>query len=218
MPNELGDRVAALGPSDDEFLFEAAIPQEIAQSGDALASQENTEGIPPEGTPVMAVQGPPRPSGPKGGQGGRMPPGHPHMPEHEEEGMPTEATLHMEPEGALPFTDGEGPDLSDDESLTPPHTASQGVSDIVAQFQATASHLAPGGSPSGPVTGRGDGAEIAQAARAALAKMAVKDYSPAEQAAIINEGVNVRASNLDRLDIADTHYAHLEDPEDDAWL
>jgi hypothetical protein len=386
-PNELGDRVAALGPSDDEFLFEASIPQEIAQSEDPLASQPDAEGFPGEAMGVTAAEmGPERPSGPKGGQGGRMPPGHPHMPEHDG----AEATLHMEPEGALPFTDGDGPDLSDDESLTPPraarktasehnphgvyvrfgdwpdderstnhamgwkedgvsvydldhegnpedpdagfnryhehdehcdpdcdldswnedygndtreemhgrvdraernrsmgydrsgdtghlvkgdmvgighdgepllnnvrrvgdwidhrhmfiptakphrlardpeehedyeppeetphHTASLSVQDVVAQFQATASHLAPGGAPSGPVTGRGDSSEIAQAARAALAKMAVKDYTPAEQAAIINEGVNVRASNLDRLDIGGTHYEHLEDPEDDTWL
>jgi hypothetical protein len=48
--------------------------------------------------------------------------------------------------------------------------------------------------------------------------MAVKDYTPAEQAAIINEGVNVRASNLDRLDIADTHYASISDEDDDTWL
>jgi hypothetical protein len=49
--------------------------------------------------------------------------------------------------------------------------------------------------------------------------MAVKDYSPAEQAAIINEGAHgVRASNLDRLDIGDTHYALLDDQEDDGWL
>jgi len=249
-PNALGDRVAVLGPPEDEFLFEAAIPQEIAQSEDPLASQQGVEGLPPETTPVMAAQGPPRPSGPKGGQGGRMPPGHPHMPEHEDEPNPlekeafwplvravaplvaehlltdddeekqgAEASLNMEPEGALPFTDGDGPDLQSDESLTPPRAASLGVQDIVAQFQSTAAHLAPGGS-SGPVGGRGDASEIAQAAHAALSKMALKDYNPAEQAAIINEGAHgVRAANLDRLDIADTHYAHISDEdEDDGWL
>lgn len=336
--------------------------------------------------------GPPRPSGPKGGQGGRMPPGHPHMPEHEELRSGAEATLHMEPEGALPFTDGDGPDLTDDESLTTPRTAykmasehnphevylrfgdwpddersrnnvtghredgvsvydldrhgnpedpdaglnryhehdedcepdcdldswdedygndtgdemrgrvqraeynrrrgsdhagetghlvkgdmvgighdgepllnnvrrvgdwidhrhmfiltaqphrlardpeehedyeppeemphhtaskpSQGVSDVVAQFQARAAHLAPGGGPSTPQGGRGDASEIAQAARAALSKMALKDYSPAEQAEIINEGADVRAANLDRLDIADTHYASMSEEDDDTW-
>jgi hypothetical protein len=211
-PNELGDRVAALGPSDDEFLFEGSLDEDTPQEVDL-------ESAPPEMGVTAAELGPERPSGPKGGQGGRMPPGHPHMPEHEMPEMETEATLHMEPEGALPFTDGDGPDLSDDEALTPPRAASLGAQDIVAQFQATAAHLAPGGSPSGPLSGRGDASEIAGAARAALAKMAVKDYSPAEQAAIINEGAHgVRASNLDRLDIGDTHYALLDDQEDDGWL
>ena len=65
-----------------------------------------------------------------------MPPGFPEMPEHQEL---TEATLNMEPEGALPFTDGDGPNLTDDESLTPPRTAS--VQDIVAAFQATAGNV-----------------------------------------------------------------------------
>ena len=270
MPNELGDRVASLGPSADEFLFEAAIPAEIAHSDDPLASSENTEGFPGEMQAMAAENGPDRPSGPKGGSGGRMPPGHPGMPQHEElkedlgedleksafwqmllraapaiisgvsemashkddeeeEEKPgptpditsqTQATLHVQPEGALPFTDGDGPDLTDDESLTPPRTASVAVSDIVAQFQATAGHLAPGGgsqAASAPLSGRGTASEIAGAARAALAKMAVKDYTPAEQAAIINEGGNVRAANLDRLDIADTHYASLNEEDDVTW-
>lgn len=256
MPNELGDRVASLN---DEFLFEAAIPQEVAQSDDPLGSQQNVEGMPGEMqmNTVAAESGPDRPSGPKGGSGGRMPPGHPGMPQHEElkaegelekeafwpaviravapmvldkvltsggddeeENHGPEATLHMEPQGALPFTDGDGPDLSDDEALTPPHTASVDVQSVVAQFQATAGYLAPSGGSqavSAPLSGRGDASEIAQAARAVLEKTAVKDYSPAEQAAIINEGHNVRAANLDRLDIADTHYAHLNDEDDVTW-
>lgn len=219
-PNELGDRVAS-------------IPEEVAQSDDPLGSMPGTEDTPlengvtaywrhlqdvsmsTEGIAMLGEQfGPPRPSGPKGGQGGDMPPGHPGMPEHEELTPGAEATLNMEPEGALPFTDGDGPDLSDDESLTPSHTAAaEGVEGIVAAFQAIAAHLAPGAS-SGPSRG---GSDIAQAAREHLAKTALKDYSPFEQAAIINEGANsgTRAANLDRLDIADTHYAHQNDDEDD---
>lgn len=218
-PNELGDRVAS-------------IPQEVAQSDDPLGSTPGTEDTPLENgvtaywrhledVPMTAEAismlgeqfGPPRPSGPKGGQGGDMPPGYPGMPQHQELTPGAEATLHMEPEGALPFTDGDGPDLSDDESLTPPHTAS--VEGIVAAFQATAGHLAPGGS-SGPARGRGDGLDVAAAAKAHLAKTALKDYSPAEQQMIINEGAGVRAANLDRLDIADTHYATLSN-EDEIW-
>jgi mRNA-degrading endonuclease RelE of RelBE toxin-antitoxin system len=223
-PNEIGDRVAS-------------IPQQVAQSDDPLGSMPGTEDTPlevgvtamwrhlddvPMTTEAISMLGegfgPPRPSGPKGGQGGEMPPGHPGMPQHEELKPGAEATLNMEPEGALPFTDGDGPDLSDDESLTPPHTASTEVlSDIVAAFQATAGYLAAGGSAA-PAGGRGQGSDIAAAAREHLAKTALKDYSPAEQAAIINEGAasGVRASNLDRLDIADTHYASL-DGDDEIW-
>lgn len=219
-PNELGDRVAHL---DDELMFEAAIPQEVAQSDDPqgsidqLVSADDYDPISPSaslsidlseaaGRLLAAVQGPPRPSGPKGGTGGSMPPGHPGMPEHRVLSPGAEATLHLEPEGALPFTDGDGPDLTDDESLTPEHTAS------VGDLQRMLGHLAPGAG--GPAS-----SDIAAAAKAHLAKTAVKDYSPAEQAAIINEGAHVRAANLDRLDIADTHYAHAIDDEDDpTWL
>lgn len=215
-----------------EIHREGSIPQEIAQSEDPLESTPGVEDTPLEngvtaswrllediGLTAEAIQmlgegfGPPRPSGPKGGQGGDMPPGHPGMPEHEELRPGAEATLNLEPEGALPFTDGDGPDLSDDESLTPPHTAAaESVEGIVAAFQATAAHLAPGSSGGPAAGGVGD---IAAAARAHLAKVAVKDYSPAEQQMIINEGAGVRAANLDRLDIRGTHYL---DDEDEPWL
>ncbi len=195
----------------------ASIPQEIAQSDDPLASMPGTEDTPLEMGVTADRVGPPRPSGPKGGTGGDMPPGHPGMPEHEELTQGAEATLNMEPEGALPFTDGDGPDLTDDESLTPSRTALLDTGgSILAQFQAHASYLAPGGS-SGAPGGRGVGAEIAEQARAALAKIALKDYSPAEQAAIIGEGAHVRAANLDRLDIAGTHYATQDDEDDSVW-
>jgi hypothetical protein len=163
-----------------------------------------------------AEEGPERPAGPKGGTGGDMPPGFPGMPEHDP--LKAGATLHMEPEGALPFTDGDGPDLTDDEALTPPHTAS--LDAIVAEFQSKAAHLV-GGAPAAPQARSADGLDVAAAAKAHLAKTALKDYSPAEQAMIINEGSHgVRAANLDRLDIADTHYAHLTDDEDGsgAWM
>jgi GNAT superfamily N-acetyltransferase/mRNA-degrading endonuclease RelE of RelBE toxin-antitoxin system len=222
-PNELGDRIAS-------------IPQQIAQSDDPLASSPGTEDTPLENgvtaywralrdVPMTSEAismlgegfGPPRPSGPKGGEGGAMPPGHPGMPEHQELTPGAEATLHMEPEGALPFTDGDGLDLTDDESLTPPRTAAVGsLEDLIAQFQSHASYLSSDGSSS-PVRGTGDGAEIALQARAMLSKLALKNYSPHEQAAIINEGASVQAANLDRLDIADTHYAALDEDEDPTW-
>ncbi len=58
----------------------------------------------------------------------------------------------------------------------------------------------------------------------AFLKEGVKAFSPAEQAALIDEGSDgVTASNLDRLDITGTHYEQLEaslaDEEDDRyWL
>lgn len=52
--------------------------------------------------------------------------------------------------------------------------------------------------------------DIAAAAKAYLAKTALKDFTPAERAQIIDEGLDVQAANLDRLDIAGTHYVALE--------
>lgn len=143
----------------------------------------------------VAAAAPAWPSGPKGGKGGEMPgsTGTSSGPEG------PEATLKDEPEAALPATDGglgqpsmeeglEADDFGDDQSLTPSHTASLTEEQILAQFQATASHLA---------------------------KTALKDYSPAEQNAIINEGPTSRAQNLDRLQLEGTHYAV---DEDETWM
>lgn len=197
-PNNPSDNPASSGwaVSGDPGNWDQITPNPL---GDRVASSEI---------------GPERPAGPKGGSGGDMPPGFPEMPEHDP--LKAGATLHMEPEGALPFTDGDGPDLTDDEALTPPHTAS--VDAIVAEFQSRAAHLMSGG----PGAAQGDGLDVASAAKAHLAKLALKDYSPVEQAMIINEGSHgVRAANLDRLDIADTHYAALADDDEDgsgAWM
>ena len=79
------------------------------------------------------------------------------------------------------------------------------VNDIVAQFQATASHL--DGENAGPAVGDSD---IAKAAKQYLEKTSMKVFSPAEQSAIINEGQHVRAANYDRLDIEGTHYEQVE--------
>lgn len=98
--------------------------------------------------------------------------------------------------------DGKQSELTSDyESLQ-----SQGsVDDIVAQFQATASHLV--GSDVGPAVGDSD---IAKAAKQYLEKTSMKVFSPAEQSAIINEGQHVRAANYDRLNIEGTHYEQVE--------
>lgn len=235
-PNELGDRVGHL---EEELAFEAAIPQEVAQGDNPQGLQGLDDA---DGWDQMSMSasvtidlseaaremfrsafhdgGPDRPSGPKGGTGGDMPPGHAGMPEHDVLSKGPEATLNMEPEGALPFTDGDsGVDLSDDESLTPSHTAAVGLEAL----QAMLGHLNPAGAApevtAADATAYVPEGDIAAAARQHLAKVAVKDYSPSEQAAIINEGKGVRAANLDRLDIKDTHYAHLDEEDGDgSWL
>lgn len=170
-----------------------------------------------------------------------------------------EATLHDEPEAALPETDGnlEDADIEpDDQSIQPMgsvsiqealaisarilHEAeaertalaereanqvggdddaldevsanpSEDPEDVVSRFQATTAAAALMGSAPAASGSYSDG-DIA-----AMAKQALKSFSPAEQAALINEGIGERASNLDRLDIKGTHYAEL-DEEDEPWL
>lgn len=142
------------------------------------------------------------------------------------------ATMHDQPEPALPSTDGDleedALDLGSPTSLEPADPsfvstgAAQSVDDIVASFQATAGAKAL---QSGGARAASDGMDIAAAAKAHLAKSALKDFTPAEQAQIINEGEHVRAANLDRLDIAGTHYEPLEQAlaaaeaqDDDDWM
>jgi hypothetical protein len=87
---------------------------------------------------------------------------------------------------------------------------SEAIEDIVAQFQATAGALAiASGSAPGNASEGGEG-DVASAARAFLAKESMKTFSPAEQKQIIDEGMDVKAANLDRLNIEGTHYEALE--------
>lgn len=48
-----------------------------------------------------------------------------------------------------------------------------------------------------------------------MARTAMKDFTDAERSEIINEGRQVRASNVDRMDISGTHYEHQRDEDDD---
>jgi hypothetical protein len=114
-----------------------------------------------------------------------------------------EALLHDEPEPALPSTDGENE-----------HTGS--IEDIVASFQATAGAR-------GLMSGGQASSDIAAAAKEHLAKTALRDFSPAERAAMISEGQGgPGASNLDRLDITGTHYEAIDamraDEDDEEWM
>jgi hypothetical protein len=108
-----------------------------------------------------------------------------------------------------------------DDDLSPEDTEIQTtgtLDDVVASFQAGASHLAPTGGAD-----EGGNADIAQAAREALSKMALKDFTPAEQQALLREGDGSQARNLATLDLAGTHYEPLEAAlsamdDDEDWL
>lgn len=154
------------------------------------------------------------------------------------------ATLNDEPEPALPSTDGsmvsntEGllGDQSDqmhatyDDALSPESESIQtigsavqddpSIAAIVAEFQRTAGAQVimkdSGHGNAGP-----SDMDIAAAARAHLeGKTAMRAFSPEEQRTLINE--QGRAGNVDRLDIADTHYATLDairgEDDDEDWM
>jgi hypothetical protein len=53
--------------------------------------------------------------------------------------------------------------------------------------------------------------DIANAARAFLAKTSLKEFTHGERQALIEEGDGVLASNFDRLDLTGTHYEALEE-------
>jgi hypothetical protein len=131
------------------------------------------------------------------------------------------STLHDEPEPALPSTDGaeetEGeryraqmrPEIDPTEDSAPSDGRTASVTDIVERFQATAGARAL-------QQQRGSEAmDIASAARAHLEdggirRTALKEFSSAEQAALITEGAGgTPARNFDDLKIEGTHYADL---------
>ncbi|QDN95006.1 hypothetical protein FNV58_01340 (plasmid) [Streptomyces sp. RLB1-9] len=68
-----------------------------------------------------------------------------------------------------------------------------------------------------------EASDLTPSMTAGLRRQALKDFTLAEQQALINEGEGVRAANLDRLDIKGTHYADLEhvlaaQEDDTTWL
>jgi 8-oxo-dGTP pyrophosphatase MutT (NUDIX family) len=71
-------------------------------------------------------------------------------------------------------------------------------------------------------TGRSSSDEIADAAQAALAKAAHRDFAPHEQREIISEGEGgPGARNLAALDLADTHYEAMDPAaarDDEDWM
>jgi hypothetical protein len=181
---------------------------------------------------VMNPGGPGGPAGPGGPQSSPAPVGEHPVDDNLNNPLNygARADLHEQPEGALPSTDGSDDDIfgaagdptdpSGLEPTSPGFVSTGSVEDIVAQFQATAGaqHLQSGSSGG---AGGNDGLDIAAAAKhfletgqkpaeGGLSTTALKDYTLAEREQIINEGEGVKAANLDRLDIAGTHYEHLE--------
>lgn len=137
------------------------------------------------------------------------------------------AVLDDDPEAALPVTYGDDePEEREIDAISHKDAAL-----LVAQmdaFIAGTSEVNPFAHLGDPRSGGGSGdTEVMRAAQQALAKEALKTYSPAEKKQIIDEGLDVEASNLDRLDIKGTHYEALEASlgkaaslavADDMWL
>jgi hypothetical protein len=126
-----------------------------------------------------------------------------------------EATLHEEPEAALPSTDGQiNADDADPEALSP-----QGFTAFLADFQAKAAHLDPRRSAG---TADRDIASAAKAHLAGLAKTGAYDFTPGQRRELIEEAPGVQAANADRLDLTGTHYADMHpadgEEEDGSWL
>lgn len=150
-----------------------------------------------------------------------------------------QATLHDEPEPALPSTDGADEDEIAQRlmaALRGPQWQAVAVSRAVPpqppvqtpfrdqeseeergrRLLAYADAVARGETPPGPnpfehVVGSQDGELQGAAAQYLAQKQALKTYSPAERQQIIAEGEGgEQASNLDRLDITGTHYEALE--------
>lgn len=140
-----------------------------------------------------------------------------------------QATLHDEPEPALPETDGGDSEISED---------SEDERGNVARIGLQGSLEGPGPTtPTGPAwlaPGTGDSGSACmqahQAANAELATMAreflkhgSKVFSVEEQQAIINEDTGEPAANLDLLQIEGTHYEQIQrlnqdEMSDESWL
>lgn len=134
------------------------------------------------------------------------------------------AVLNDEPEPALPATEASpAEDMAATDSVSLPADEVNPLDNVdgLTLQSGKAGPLGPGGEAlswlmKGSSSGSGD---IAAAAQQFLAKTALKDFNPVEQAEIIAEGESgVRAANLDLLQIEGTHYQALDETavDDDA--
>lgn len=122
------------------------------------------------------------------------------------------AGVGFQHKGACPSSTPAGPAQHDAAVVAPAENPAQKAARLLAYADA----ISRGEQPAGPnpfehvVATTGD-SDIAAAAQQHLAtKQALKTYSPGERQQIIDEGMDVKASNLDRLDIKGTHYEALE--------
>lgn len=131
-----------------------------------------------------------------------------------------EATLHEEPEAALPTTDGQvNADDADPEALTP-----SSFTAVLAAMRAANPDMDP--ARAGVRGGRGD-SDVAAAARAHLAglgKTSAYAFTPGQRRELIEEAPEALAANADRLDLTGTHYADMQqmmadgEEDDGSWL
>lgn len=155
----------------------------------------------------------------------------------------TEATLHDEPEGALPETDGEDHEASlGDGNLT----GGGGIGSIEpdplertgSMWDVEVAHgdnisaleddtLSPNDQSVQTVGSRSANDIVAEFQKSAGAQALMGSsartataFSASERDSLINEAPGTQARNTDKLDIEGTHYALLEDDpaEDDSWL
>lgn len=137
---------------------------------------------------------------------------------------PAAWTVDEDPEAALPVTYGDGED--EDEMAqqvaaalgSPRHVARQPQETeeergrrLLAYVDASLrGEEVAGPNPFAHIgAGQADNEIAAAAANHLATKTALRTYDPAERQAIIDEGIEVRAGNLDRLDISGTHYEAL---------
>lgn len=209
IPDSVVEFIRSTGMTDDVFLFEADL---VSDAFDALEEGWRNGEVDADRISWYA-------------------PGDDGQALTQEDLAPT-ATLHDEPEAALPETDGEenaeillpsvllpgagiaGAPLVQEGTARPTTAGVELPAWLAGSDESGASHIA---------RQRADNVEIATMARRVL-KEGLKAFSPAEQAEIINEGEEATAANLDLLDIAGTHYEALEaalgaeEEEDLLWL
>lgn len=137
------------------------------------------------------------------------------------------AELKDEPEPALPEATGYNWDHADPSALSPeqvdsngtPTPPSGGMVTSVPQGHGLPEETLPGSNSSDTINDIVRDFHRSAAAQQLMSKQAMKNFSFMEQQELINEGRGARARNFDRLEIEGTHYALIdEENENELWL